>query len=144
MLRSSRANVFDSLTLLLVPLALLAGCPLGLHEAGGDDDAQSGDGSASTTQNRAPVADAGADFEVPPGTLVVLDGTASSDADGDRLIFMWRQTTVAPLVELQDAFSSRPRFTAPSVESATAITFRLTVADGFSTAEDDVVVTVVP
>jgi hypothetical protein len=35
--------------------------------------------------NRPPVAHAGPDQTVAPGTRVVLDGSASADADGDRL-----------------------------------------------------------
>ena len=41
------------------------------------------------TFNTAPVADAGADQSVRYGQTVQLNGTASSDADGDPLSFSW-------------------------------------------------------
>jgi len=41
------------------------------------------------TQNSPPVADAGPDQTVPVGATVQLDGTASSDIDGDLLTFQW-------------------------------------------------------
>ncbi|MBW1878679.1 MAG: hypothetical protein JRJ84_09995 [Deltaproteobacteria bacterium] len=42
-----------------------------------------------TAVNRAPVADAGADQAGRVGVAVVLDGTASTDSDGDTLTFSW-------------------------------------------------------
>ena len=48
-------------------------------------------------QNRAPVADAGLDQSSYKYTLVTLDGTRSSDADGDTLTFQWVQTAGPPV-----------------------------------------------
>ncbi len=42
-----------------------------------------------TTENSAPVADAGSDQIVPHGNTVYLDGSGSSDADNDPLVFSW-------------------------------------------------------
>ncbi len=42
-----------------------------------------------TTENVAPVADAGADLTTSPGTTVQLDGKGSNDANGDELKFNW-------------------------------------------------------
>ena len=39
--------------------------------------------------NLAPVANAGPDQTVATGATVTLDGSASSDADGDALVFSW-------------------------------------------------------
>ena len=49
-----------------------------------------------STENSRPVADAGPDQAVPVGTLVTLDGSASSDADGDPLTFAWSFTSRPP------------------------------------------------
>ena len=45
-----------------------------------------------TTANTAPVANAGPDQVVAAGGLVLLDGSGSSDADGDSLHFSWALT----------------------------------------------------
>src|SRR5206468_1694059 len=46
-----------------------------------------------TTTNSRPVANAGLDQTVVVGQTVQLDGSRSSDADGDRLTFRWALTT---------------------------------------------------
>jgi hypothetical protein len=67
-----------------------------------------------TTDNAAPVADAGPDQTVVAGQLVTLDGTGSSDADGDPLSFRWSFTTRPPgsTAALSDETSPAPSFTA--------------------------------
>ncbi len=42
--------------------------------------------------NRQPVADAGPDQNIQIGSLVTLDGSGSSDPDGDLIAFNWKQT----------------------------------------------------
>ena len=46
-----------------------------------------------TTLNSKPVADAGADQSPPVGTTVTLNGTSSSDVDGDTLTYLWAITS---------------------------------------------------
>src|SRR5207237_5005411 len=49
-----------------------------------------------TTQNRAPVANAGTNHSVPVGTKVTLDGSGSFDPDGATLTDSWTVTTTPP------------------------------------------------
>ena len=53
--------------------------------------------------NHAPVADAGGDVNVDVGMPAAVDGSASSDSDGDLLIFSWRFVSVPPLSAITDA-----------------------------------------
>ena len=98
--------------------------------------------------NGQPVADAGQNLSVDEGTRVVLDGSASSDPDGDRLTYKWVQTSGVSLVALSNPASVRPELDAPDVGPAGgSLTFRLTVTDengGFSSDEVTVKILWVP
>lgn len=98
--------------------------------------------------NGQPVADAGRNLSVDEGTRVVLDGSASSDPDGDRLTYKWVQTGGVALVALSDPASVRPELEVPDVGPAGgSLTFRLTVTDvngGFSSDEVTVKILWVP
>jgi len=64
--------------------------------------------------NSAPVAEAGAGQNVIAGSLVTLDGSASSDADRDSLTFIWSLSSkpAGSSASLSSATSARPSFTA--------------------------------
>ena len=57
--------------------------------------------------NSAPVAHAGGDLAVVPGAKVTLDGSGSTDADGDVLAWAWTQTG-GTTVTLDNAAVARP------------------------------------
>jgi hypothetical protein len=59
-------------------------------------------------------------------------------------LFIWQQIDGEPTVELENGFSSLPRFDAPQVAVQTVLTFRLIVVDGTWAATDEVCVTVQP
>ncbi|MCB9650291.1 MAG: S8 family serine peptidase [Deltaproteobacteria bacterium] len=94
--------------------------------------------------NQPPVANAGPDQTVDAETQVALDGSASSDPDGDPLTFAWQQQS-GPSVTLIDANTAQPSFTAPTVKEESVLVFRLAVDDGQGgAAQDDVAITVIP
>ena len=77
--------------------------------------------------NQPPVANAGANQTVTPGASVQLDGSGSSDPDGNPLTYRWSQTS-GPAVTLSSPTAVQPTFTAPA--STTTLIFQLIVNDG--------------
>ncbi len=79
--------------------------------------------------NRTPVANAGPAASINARAAGKLDGSASTDADGDSLAYLWSQVS-GPAAVLTGAATSRPSFTAPDSTADTSITFQLVVNDG--------------
>ncbi|MDD5194778.1 MAG: C25 family cysteine peptidase, partial [Candidatus Omnitrophica bacterium] len=91
--------------------------------------------------NRAPIANAGIDQSVNEGASVTLDGSSSSDPDNQTLTYSWVQTA-GPNVTLSSPTAAKPTFNAPSVSSATTLSFELTASDGALSSKDSVSITV--
>lgn len=87
--------------------------------------------------NSPPIADAGNNQNVNSGTKVLLDGSKSSDADGDPLLFNWLLTSKPGNSKafLSSIDSIKPSFFA---DVAGTYKFNLLVSDGISSAEDSV------
>jgi len=93
--------------------------------------------------NHAPIAEAGPDQTKTTGDLVRLDGTASSDPDGDALTYSWSQLSGSPVV-LVGADTATPSFTAPTVgRGGQTFVFELMVTDGLGVSGTDQVQVVV-
>lgn len=86
--------------------------------------------SGGAPVNQPPIAHAGAAQTVVSGAQVQLDGSASSDAEGDALSYQWTQVD-GNTVALTAATTAHPTFTAPAnlAQNAT-LTFELVVSDG--------------
>jgi hypothetical protein len=107
---------------------------------GGGSDSPDSNG----TTNRAPTANAGTEQSVDEQTNITLDGTGSSDPDGDNLTYTWTQTG-GESVALANGSTSQASFDAPDVGigSSITLTFQLRVADpsgASNTSNTDVVV----
>ncbi len=88
--------------------------------------------------NLLPESDAGKDQLINSGTLVILDGTSSSDPEGTSLSYSWRQISGAS-VDLVFENTATPSFTAG--EEGEVYIFSLVVRDFEGlTAEDNVTV----
>ncbi len=90
-----------------------------------------GGGGGGGGGNRNPVADAGSAQTVDPLELVTLDGSNSTDPDGNINGYNWSQTS-GPDIALSGTTTATPSFTAPSVIGGTVLVFRLTVTDNAS------------
>ncbi|WP_272993121.1 MULTISPECIES: PKD domain-containing protein [Spongiibacter] len=102
---------------------------------------------SSGGSNIPPTADAGEDQTVTSGDDVTLDGSASADSDGAIASYLWEQSISGdePSVTLTNADIAQASFTAPTVEVATQLTFRLTVTDAQgASSSDEQIVTVQP
>jgi len=102
-----------------------------------DDPAATFASTEIQAPNQAPIADAGDDQTVASEQAgVSLDGSGSTDPDGDPLDYSWTQTS-GPSVTLSGANTATPSFTAP-VGPAT-LTFELEVCDGEPLCDTDTV-----
>ena len=121
---------------------LLLGATLLALAACGGGGSDSG-GGGTPPANRAPTANAGPDQSVLELVTVDLDGSGSSDPDGNSLSYSWAQTA-GPDVTLTGSNTAQPSFPAPDVTagSPATLTFELTVDDGSLNDTDTVAVVV--
>jgi hypothetical protein len=96
------------------------------------------DTATSPVANAVPVANAGSDANAKTNTLVVLDGSASSDANYDPLTFNWNivSTPQGSSTTLSDPSIFKPTFT-PDLAGEYIIS--LVVSDGTDSSTEDTV-----
>lgn len=89
--------------------------------------------------NTAPIADAGDDATAGPGDTVTLDGSGSTDVDGDSLSYSWTivEMPVGSAVALAGESSVAPSFT---LDALGEYHIQLIVNDGIDSSEADLVV----
>ena len=95
--------------------------------------------------NDPPVAAAGNDRLVRPGSVVILDGLGSHDPDGTIAGYAWENTVCLTgdgscVIELLDAGTAQPVFEAPAATGM--MVFRLTVTDDAGATSSDTMVVV--
>ena len=99
-----------------------------------DDNVTVSDASTLTFEitvgaNQVPTADAGAAQTVTEGDLVTLDGSGSTDPEGQTLTYAWTVPSGSGIT-LSSTTAAKPTFTAPTLSADTPYTFTLTVNDG--------------
>ena len=93
-------------------------------------------------ENVAPKADAGDDQNAEVNTEVKLDGSKSSDDDGQIVSYKWEQTD-GPKVDLKQSDEKTASFDVPESAADSKLSFKLTVVDDKdASSSDDVTVDV--
>ena len=99
--------------------------------------------SVTIIANTAPVANAGPDRGVPVGSIVMLNGTLSTDADGNPLTYRWSFTTV-PEGSMATLSSDTTFNTTFIADRAGVYTVQLIVDDGREDSLADLITITVP
>ena len=117
----------------LIGCSLLSAC-LAISGCGGGGGGGSSSPAPSENSNITPVANAGHLQNVKTGDVVILDGSASHDADGDTLSYHWQfiATPASSSATLDSPNSPKPRFTA---DESGLYELELVVNDGQSNSE---------
>ncbi len=91
--------------------------------------------------NNPPIANAGPDQNVASASLVTLDGSQSSDPDGDAITYAWSQIS-GPAISLDDPTAVKPTFTAPTGPAVAVFSLIVTDIHGAASAADQVIINI--
>ena len=86
--------------------------------------------------NQPPNANAGNDQNAEVNTEVNLDGSKSSDQDGEIVSYKWEQTG-GPEINLKQSDAQTASFDVPESAADSKLTFKLTVVDDKDASDSD-------
>lgn len=92
--------------------------------------------------NTAPTAVASAPQVSSDSSYITLDGTSSSDPDGDTLSYQWTQLAGADAIVVSSLTSATPTFYIPTGSAGDGLVFELVVSDGELSNSTEVVIDV--
>lgn len=97
--------------------------------------------NVTVEDNLPPLTDAGPDFSITEGNVGTMNGSATTDPEGDSINYQWTEIGSNTLLQLfSSEFVVQPTFTAPGVASATTITMQLTATDSRGASSSDTVI----
>lgn len=92
--------------------------------------------------NTAPIAVASAPQVSSDSSYITLDGTSSSDPDGDTLSYQWTQLAGTDAIVVSSLTSATPTFYIPTGSAGDGLVFELVVSDGELSNSTEVVIDV--